>query len=183
MRRQEARRRRRQRRAQRRREQRAESQHLQLAHQIRRRQMANQYFQQQQYYQYRWYEERQRQEQQARDRYQNIQRHSPTFHELYEEVIEERFQEIYDWETMHQQNLPEEEQSYELDGITALEQPAFLQEEVEQSQHADDMENNSSPPSFDSIVYQMEHMQQNGETDQSPGTGPHEQFHDEHKEL
>jgi hypothetical protein len=183
MRQREARRSRRRRRVQRRREQRAEAQHLQLAHQIRRRQMANKHFQQQQYYQYRWYEERQRQEQQARDRYQYILGQSPTFNELCEEVIEERLLDMYDWETMHPQNPGEQEQLYELDGIAALEQTALVQEEVEQSQNIDDIKNNSTPPSFDSIVYQLEQMQQNGETDQSPGNGPHEQYHKEQKEL
>ena len=86
---------------------------------------------------------------------------------------------MYDWETMHSQNPPEQEQSYELDGIAALEQPALVQQEVEQSQHIDDIEKNSTPNSFDSIVYQLQQMQQNGETEQSPGTGPHEQYQDE----
>ena len=107
--------------------------------------MANQHFQQQQYYQYRWYEERQRQEQQAQGRYEYILRQSPSVNELFEEVIEERLLDMYDWEAMDPQNPPEEEQSYELDGIAALEQPALLQEEVEQSQHADDIENNLTP--------------------------------------
>ena len=59
---------------------------------------------------------------------------------------------MYDWETMHPQNQLEQEQFYELNGFAALEQPASVQVEMEQSQHIDDIENNSTPSSFDSIV-------------------------------
>ena len=194
MRQREARRRRRRSRAQRRREQRAERQHQQqLAQQIRRRQMANQYDQQQQYHRLNWYEQREQERHRDRDHYNYILRRSPTFNELFEEVIEERLLEVYDWETMHPRDRWEQEQLYELEGIAALEQLALLQDELKQSQqiHALEVsetenekeqkrraegwdqiqihaiESNSTSQSFDSILDHIEQTQQIDEMERS----------------
>ena len=117
-----ARRRRRQRRAQRRWEQRAELQHQQLAHQIRRRQMANQHFQQQRDHQFNQDEEREQEEQQDRDRHNHSLRRSPTFYDLFAEVMNERLLEIYDWETLSPENQREQGQFFELESTAAMKQ-------------------------------------------------------------
>ena len=190
----EARRRRRRRRAQRRREQRAERQHQeQLAQQIRGRQTANQYVQQQQYHRYSWYEEREQERQRDQERHDYIQRRSPTFNEFFEEVIEERLLEAYNWETMHPRDRWDQEQLYELEGIAALEQLALIQDEMNQSQHIHALEasqienekrqkqtaeewdqaqlhaieNHSTSRSFDSILDHIEQMQEIDEMERS----------------
>ena len=189
----EARRRRRRRRAQRRREQRAELQHQQLAHQIRRRQMANQAQEQPQYHRRSRYEERYKEEQRDRRREEYLQRRSPTFNELFEEVIEERLLETYDWETMQPQDRWEQEQLYELEGIAALEQLALVKDEVEQSQRIHELEASeeeqqlmephraaewdqerlrqiegiSTSKSFDSILDYLEHIKQISDLERS----------------
>ena len=95
--------------------------------------MANQYHQQEQYYQSDWYEERERYEQGDHARAAYIRGRPSTFSEHYEEVIEEPLQEMYDWEMMHLKEHPEQEQSYELEGIAALEQLFLLQDQMEQT--------------------------------------------------
>jgi hypothetical protein len=97
------------------------SQHQQLAQQIRRRHMANQYRHQQQYYRNDRHEARERHEREDQDRYDYIRRRSSALSENFEEVIEERLQEVYDWEMMHFTDVLEQEQLYELDGTAALE--------------------------------------------------------------
>ncbi|CAF1035360.1 unnamed protein product [Didymodactylos carnosus] len=81
--------------------------------------------------------EEERRDQQCED---YLQRRSPTFDEFFEEVIEERLLEVYDWETMHPQDRWEEEQLYELKSVAALEQLALVQDKVEQSQRIHELE-------------------------------------------
>ena len=102
--------------------------------------MANQHFQQQQSDQYDWCDRREREEQEDRDRYESIVSRSPNFNEFFEEMIEERLLEVYVRETMHPKDRWEEGQLYELEGITALEQLALVQDEVEQSQRIHELE-------------------------------------------
>jgi hypothetical protein len=94
--------------------------------------------------------------------------------------------EVYDWETMHPRDRWEQEQLYELEGITALQQLALIQEEIDQSQqiHAREafqtekenrqkqrakewdqtnlhaIENNLTSRSFDSILDHIEQTKQ-----------------------
>ena len=78
---------RRRRRAQRRWQQRVQHQHQQLTHQIRYRQLANQHFQQRQDRRRNQDEER---GQQDRDHHKDTHRRSPTFYDLFAEVMNER---------------------------------------------------------------------------------------------
>ena len=191
-----ARRRRRQRRAQRRWEQRAQHQHQQLAHQIRYRQMANQHFQQQQNHRYNQDEEREQEEQQDRDHHNHALPRSVTFSDLFAEVMDERLLEMYDWETLSPENQREQGQLSELEGTTAMKQPVLVQEDAEQSPEIQTFESsekseqqketqlaeecnqtplstipyNSTQHSFDSILFQIEQMEQQPETDPSPDT-------------
>jgi hypothetical protein len=156
----------RRRRRRRRREQRTEHQHQQLAQQIRRRHMANQQFQQQEYYRNHWFDERERQEHQDRDHNNNVGRQSSVINELFEEVIDEGLLELFDWDTIFSNDQPDQDPLYELEDIVAMEQPASVEEAVEQSQHnhlidataeedhtiLDRVENNSTTHSFDSRI-------------------------------
>ena len=56
-----------------------------------------------------------------------------TVDERFEEVIEERLQEVYDWEIMQLMDQLEQEQLNGLEGIAALEQLSVAQDEMEQS--------------------------------------------------
>ena len=118
------------RRAQRRQEQRTEHPHQQLAHQIRRRQMANQQFQQQEYHRKRRSDERARQEHQDQDLSDNVQSPSPTIDELFEQVIDERLLELFDWETIFTNNQRDQDHLNEPEVIASIDQPALEQEEV-----------------------------------------------------
>ena len=131
----DARRTRRYRRAQRRQEQRTQHPHRHLAQQIRRRQMANQQFQQQEYYRNRWYDERERQEQQYPDHNNNVQTGSPTFHALYEQEIDDRLLELFDWDTIFSNDHQDRDLLCEQEHFAAMEQQLLAQEEMEQSQY------------------------------------------------
>ena len=147
--------------------------------------MANQYRQQQQYHQNDRYEERQRHEREDQDRYDYIRHRTQIVNEQFEEVIEERLQEVYDWEIMQIMDQWEQEQLNQLQSIAALEQLFLAQdglvkshqiqtlqalEEDEQTlqeqeppqsvqtQH-DDLAIDLSPQSLSSIVYHLEQMQ------------------------
>ena len=106
----------------------APSEHQNLAQQIRRQHMANQYRQQQRYYLNNWYEERERHKPEDHDGADHTMRRPSTINEHNEEVIEERLQEVYDWEIMHLMDGLEQEQSCELEGIAALEQLPLVQD-------------------------------------------------------
>ena len=127
------RRRRRPRRAQRRWQQKVQHQHQQLAHQIRYRQMANQHFQQQQEHRHNQQEEEEPKAHQDRDRHNHSLRRSPTFYDLFAEVMNERLLEMYDWETLSPENQPEHGQLFELNSTAAMGQPALVQDDAEQS--------------------------------------------------
>jgi hypothetical protein len=101
----------------RRRRRRTQGQHQQLAQQIRRRNVANQYRQQQQYHRNDRYERRDRHQRADRDRSNDTRPQPSTVDEPFEEVIEERLEEVYDWELMQLMDHWEQEQLYELDGI------------------------------------------------------------------
>ncbi|CAF1368286.1 unnamed protein product [Didymodactylos carnosus] len=161
MRHREARWRRRRRRAQRRQEQRTDHPHQQLAHQIRRRQMANQQFQQQEYHRNRCSDERERQEHQDRDLSDDVQSPSPTVDELFEEVIDERLLELFDWDTIFLNDQRDQDQLIELEDIAAMEQPALVQQDVELSQH-----NKPTTQSLDSMLHQLHQIQQHGDIEQ-----------------
>ena len=189
-----SRRRRRRRRAQRRWQQRVQHQHQQLAHQIRYRQMVNQHFQQQQ--EHRYDQDEEGEAQQDRDRHNHTLRRSPTFYDLFAEVMNERLLEIYDWETLSPENQPEQAQLFQLESTAALEQPVLVHDDAEQSPpiHAfesseedeqqkttqmaeecnpaplSNIETNSTPNSFDSILSQIEQMEEYQDSDSSPGT-------------
>ena len=119
--------------ARRRRRRRTQGQHQPLARQIRRRHMANQYRQQQQYHQNDRYEERQRHEREDQDRYDYIRRRISTGNEQFEEVSEERLQEVYDWEIMQLMEQWEQAQLDELEGIAALEHSSVAQQGMQPS--------------------------------------------------
>lgn len=190
-------RRRRRRQAQRRWEQRAQHQHQQLAHQIRYRQMANQHSQQQSEHRCNQEEEEEEQEaQQDRDRHNHTLRRSPTFYDLFAEVMDERLLEMYDWEMLTPENQQEQGHLFELDSTAALEQPAFVQDDAEQparihafesskeSEQQEKMQmaeecnqtpltniqNNLSVKSFNSILFQTDQMEVLQETSPPPGT-------------
>ena len=176
------------RRSQRRREPRVELKYQQLAHRIRCRQMANQHFQQRQYHRYNQDEER--------DGHNRTLRRSPTFYDLFVEVMDERLLEMYDWETLYPENQREQGQLFELESTAAMEQPVLVQDDVEQSPriHAfesseegeqqkkkhvseecdqtplSNIQNKSTLYSFDSILFQTERMEELSETDPSPRT-------------
>ena len=167
-----------------RRRRRVQGQNQQLAQQIRRRHMANQYRQQQQYHEYDRYEERQRHEREDQDRYDYIRRRTPIVNEQFEEEIEERLQEVYDWEIMQMMEQWEQEQLNQLEGIAALEQLSVVQDEMEQSHpiqtsqalgedeanprgqtsngwvrmQPNDPDNHLTPQSLDSTLYHMDKM-------------------------
>ena len=63
--------------------------------------MANQYRQQQQYYRNDRNEERERHEREDQDRDDYLRRRLFGFSKHFEEMIEARLQEMYDWEIMH----------------------------------------------------------------------------------
>jgi hypothetical protein len=109
--------------ARRRRRRRTQGQHQQLAQQIRRRHMSNQYRQQQEYH---------RNDREDRDRSNDTRPPSSTIGEQFEEVIEERLQEVYDWEIMQLMDQWEQEQLNGLEDIAALEQLSVAQDEMEQ---------------------------------------------------
>ena len=114
----------------------------------------------------------------------SIRRGPSTFGEHFEETIEERLQEVYDWEMMHLNHHSEQEQLYAFDGIAALEQLFLVQDRTEQSYQRQTLqalegetqqihnqssensihpqvhhiENDLTPQSLDSIVHQMEQM-------------------------
>ena len=190
------RRRRRRRQAQRRWEQRAQHQRQQLAHQIRCRQMANQHFQQQPEHRYNQEEEQEQEAQQDRDRHNHTLPRSPTFTDLFAEVMDERLLEMYDWETLTPENQQEQDQLSELESTTAMEQPVLVKDDAEQSpeihifessedgeqqkktQMAEEcnqtplgnIQNNSTLNSFDSILFQIEQMEEHQEKNPSPET-------------
>ena len=169
-----------------RRRRRTPSQQRPLAQQIRRRQMANQYRQQQEYYRNDRIEERERHEREDQDRYDAIRRQPSAFSDDFEDVIEERLQEVYDWEIMQLMDGLAQEQLYELEGIAALEQLPLVQDQMQQSyeiqtsqaseeeaplmqdpstadsvtKDLNEIEAHLTPQSFDSILYHMEGMQQ-----------------------
>ena len=116
-----------------RRRRRAPSEHQHLAQQIQRRHMANQYRQQQQYDRSDWYEERERHEREDHDRAGYMRRQPSNFSEHYEEVIEERLQEVYDWEMMHINDHSEQGESNNLEGIAALEQLSLVHDQMDPS--------------------------------------------------
>ena len=94
--------------------------------------MANQHFQQQHDLRYNQDDERE-QEQQNQDRQNHTLRRSPTFYDLFAEVMNERLLEIYDWETLTPDNQQEQGQLSELESTTAMEQPVLVQDDAEQS--------------------------------------------------
>ena len=95
--------------------------------------MANQYRQQQEYYRNDRIEERERHEREDQDRDAAIRRQPSAFSEHFEDVIEERLQEVYDWEIMQLMDGLEQEHLYELEGIAALEQLPLVQDQIKQS--------------------------------------------------
>ena len=117
----------------RRRRRRRRAQHHQLAHEIRRRQMANQHFQQQQDHQYNQDEEREQEAQQDQDRHNHTLHGSPTFYDLFAEVMNERLLEMYNWETSSPQNQQEQDLLLELESTAAMERSALVQDDAEQS--------------------------------------------------
>jgi hypothetical protein len=95
--------------------------------------MANQHFQQQQDHRYNQGEEQEREAHHDPDRHEHTLHRSPTFYDLFAEVMNERLLEMYDWETLSPENQREQEQLFELDNTAALEQPALVQDDAEQS--------------------------------------------------
>ena len=95
--------------------------------------MANQYRQQQQHDRSDWYEKRERHEREDHDRAGYMRRPPSNFSEHYEEVIEERLQEVYDWEIMHINDHLEQGESNNLEGIAALEQLLLVHDQMDQS--------------------------------------------------
>ncbi|CAF1536382.1 unnamed protein product [Didymodactylos carnosus] len=158
--------------------------------------MANQHFQQQRDHRYNHDEEEEQEAQQDRDHHNHTLRRSPTLYDLFAEVMNERLLEMYDWEMLSPENQQEQDQLFELDSTAALEQPALVQDDAEQSarihvfksseeseqqkkkQMAEEcdqtplshLENNSTLHSYDSILFQIEQMEVLKETDPSPGT-------------
>ena len=123
----------RRRRAQRRWQQRVQHQHQQLAHQIRYRQMVNQHFQQQRDHRHNQDEEDEPEAQQDRDRHDHTLRRSPTFYDLFAEVMNERLLEMYDWETLPPENQPEQGQLSELKSTPAMETRVLVHDDANQS--------------------------------------------------
>ncbi|CAF0948145.1 unnamed protein product [Didymodactylos carnosus] len=113
--------------------------------------------------------------------------------------MNERLLEMYDWETLTPENQQEQDQLFELESTVAMEQPILVQdcvkpsprihafesseegEQQKKNQMAEEydqtplrnMHNNSTPHSFDSILFQIEPMQDLQQTDPSPGTSQH----------
>ena len=110
--------------------------------------------------------------------------------------MDERLLEMYDWQTLSQENQHEQGQSCELESIAAMEQPAItlddakqsprmhtfesseegehqkknpMAEECDQTSHSN-IQNNSAVHSFDSILFQIEQIVVLRETSPSPGT-------------
>ncbi|CAF1614184.1 unnamed protein product [Didymodactylos carnosus] len=162
--------------ARRRRRRRTQGQHQQLAQQIRRRHMSHQYRQQQRYHRNDRYE--------GRDSSNVTRPQSSTVDEQFEEVIEERLQEVYDWEIIQLMDQLEQEQLNGLEGIAALEQLSVVQDEMKQSHpiqtsqalgedeanprgqtsngwvrmQPNDPDNHLTPQSLDSTLYHMDKM-------------------------
>ena len=178
----------------RRRRRRRRVQHQQLAHQIRYRKMTNQHFQQQQDHRYSQDEEQEVQLDQ--DRQNHTLCRSSIFNNLFAEVMDEQLLEMYDWETLSQENQQEQGQLFELESTTAMEQQVLVQDDVEQSPEIHEFESseegeqqkktqlagecnqtplsstqtNSTLKSFDSMLFQIEQMEQQQEVDPSSGT-------------
>ena len=196
----------RRRRAQRRWQQRVQHQHQQLAHQIRYRQMVNQHFQQQRDHQHNQDEELQQEEQQDPDRHNHTLSRSPTFYDLFAEVMNERLLEIYDWEALTPENQPEQEQLTELESTAAMEHPVLVQDDANQSPeiHASESSEegeqqkntqmaeecnhtplsiigaNSTLNSFDSVLFEIEPMEEQQGTDPSRETSQQYETTKEH---
>ena len=158
--------------------------------------MVNQHFQQQQTHQHNQEEGEEAEEQQDRDHQNHTLRRSPTFYDLFAEVMDERLLEMYDWETLTPENQQEQDELFELESTTTLEQPALIQDDAGQSlrihpfQSSEEGEqqkktqmvgecdqtplsntqNNSTLNSFDSILSQIDKMEENQDSDSSPGT-------------
>ena len=155
--------------------------------------MVNQHFQQQQDHRYNQDEEQE--EQQDQDRHDHTLRRSPIFYDFFAEVMNERLLEMYDWATLSQENQQEPGPLFELEGTAAIEQQVLIQDDAEQSpeNHAfesaeegeqqkkkpmaeecdqtsfENVQNNSTLDSFDSMLCQIEQMEALQETDPSPG--------------
>ena len=157
----------------------------------------NQHFQPQPEHRYNQEEEEQeKEEQQGRDQQNHTLHRSPTFYDLFAEVMNERLLEMCDWETLSQENQQERDQLFEVESATTLEQPALVQDDAEQSPriHAfessaegehqkkkpmaeecdqtplENIQNNATLHSFDFILTPIEQMEELQETDPSPGT-------------
>ena len=138
-----------------RRRRRAHGQPQQLAQQIRRRHMANQYHQQQQYHRNDRYE--------GRDRSEDTRPPPSTVDDQIGEVIEERLQEVYDWEIMQLIDQLEQEQLNRLEYIAALEQLSVPPDEMEQSNQiptsptlAEEQQNTQAQTSHSWVQTQLE---------------------------
>ena len=169
--------------------------------------MANQHFQQQQDHRYNQDEEQE--EQQDQDRHNRTLSRSPSLHDLFAEVMDERLLEMYDWETLSQENQLGQGQLYELESTAALEQPVLVQDDVKQSPeiHAfesseegeqqkknqmaeqcnqiplSNIQTNSTLNSFDSMLFQIEQIEEQQEMDPSPGTSQKHENYNETKQL
>ena len=158
--------------------------------------MTNQHFQQQQDHRYSQDEEQEVQLDQ--DRQNHTLCRSPIFNNLFAEVMNERLLDMYDWETLPPENREKRGQLFELESTVALEQPVLVQDDAEQAPrtHAiesseegeqqkkkqiaeecdqtplENIQNNSTLHSFDSILFQIEQMQKLQKTDPSSGTSP-----------
>ena len=111
-------------------------------------------------------------------------------------MIDERLLELFDWETIFSNDQRDQDQLDELEDIAAIEQPALVQEEVEKSQHnhlievteeeghikLDKVESNSTTHLFDSILYKLHQMPQNGVIDHSAVITTQEHYHEDQKE-
>ena len=111
--------------------------------------------------------------------------------------MDERLLEMYDWETLSQENQREQDQLFDLETTSDMEQLVLVQDNVEQSpeintfesaeendqqqrtQMAEEcnqtslsnMQNHSTLHTFDSILFQNEQMEeQQQQTDSSPET-------------
>jgi hypothetical protein len=135
--------------------------------------MANQQFQQQEYHRNRRSDERARQEHQDQDLSDDVQSPSPTIDELFEEVINERLLELFDWETIFSNNQRDQDHLNELEIIVSIKQTALVQEKVEQSQH-----HTPATQSLDSMLHQLNQIQQNGDMEQRRVMEKQQQYHD-----
>ena len=95
-----------------------------------------------------------------------IRRRPSTFNEHFEKVIDEQFQEVYDWEIMHMNEHSEPEQLYELEGIAALEKLSLVQDQIERSyplqtlqKLAEEKQHTEGPPSENSVHTQAHHIE------------------------